>query len=114
MLPNDSRLPAWFEVPSGANRAQLSVKMDYYVRSSGREAIFTLLDSRGREVDTRHARLRGLEPLTPRGTYPVFEIASVNNTVELIEHRRMEPIFYINDDPTVRAKLGVSSTAEAK
>jgi hypothetical protein len=31
----------------------------------------------------------------------------VNGITEVIEHRRMEPVFYISDDLEVRRKLGV-------
>ena len=30
-----------------------------------------------------------------------------NGVTEVFEHRRMEPIFYVTDDPEVRRRLGV-------
>ena len=39
--------------------------------------------------------------------YPSYEIISVNGLTEIIEHRRMEPIFYLTDDPHVKQQLGV-------
>jgi len=40
--------------------------------------------------------------------YPSYEIITVGRTTEVIEHRKMEPIFYVTDDPSVLSKLGVS------
>jgi len=37
----------------------------------------------------------------------MYEVLTANGISEVVEHRRMEPIFYINDDPEVRRKLGV-------
>jgi len=34
-------------------------------------------------------------------------VLTANGFTEVIEHRHMEPIFYITDDPEVRRKLGV-------
>ncbi len=49
------------------------------------------------------------KPFVPRNSpqgypsgYPAYELITVNGTTEVIEHRKMEPIFYISDDPAVR------------
>jgi hypothetical protein len=39
--------------------------------------------------------------------YPGYEVVTVDGMTEVIEHRRMEPIFYITDDPQVKQRLGV-------
>jgi hypothetical protein len=41
------------------------------------------------------------------GYYPAYEIITVNGITDVIEHRKMEPIFYITDDPAVWKELGV-------
>jgi hypothetical protein len=33
--------------------------------------------------------------------YPLYEAVVVNGVTEIIEHKKMEPIFYITDDPGV-------------
>jgi hypothetical protein len=33
--------------------------------------------------------------------YPAYEAITINGITEIIEHRKMEPIFYVTDDPTV-------------
>jgi hypothetical protein len=39
--------------------------------------------------------------------YPLYELLTANGITEIIEHRRMEPVFYITDNPEVSRKLGV-------
>ena len=109
-LAPESRLPAWFEVPPGHARADLTVTMDYYISSSGRDAKFTLLDARGQTLSKKHGTQQGLYPLMLRSSvdgYPSYEIITVGGVTDLIEHRAMEPLFYICDDPAVRQELGM-------
>ena len=117
VLAPESRLPAWFEVQPGEARADVSVKMDYYVRSNGREASFALVDSRGHEYGTKHGTLQGLEPLTLQSSvagYPSYEIVTVGGITDVLEHRRMEPMFYVTDDPAILKRLGVFQRRSVK
>ena len=36
---------------------------------------------------------------------PAYEIITVNGITEIIEYRKMEPVFYITDDPAVWKEL---------
>ena len=36
---------------------------------------------------------------------PAYEVISVDGTVDVIEHRKMEPVFYLADDPLVRKRV---------
>ena len=69
----------------------------------------------GKKIAKVDGILKGLEPLNlenaqgpPYTHHPSYEIITVGRTAEVIEHRKMEPIFYVTDDPTVLSKLGVS------
>jgi hypothetical protein len=85
--------------------------MDYYVGGS-RQVTFTVTNSFGRTIRKVTGELRGLYPIErktklpgyPDG-YPSYEIIYVGDQVEIIEHRRMEPIFYVTDDPAVWSEL---------
>lgn len=85
--------------------------MDYY---TGRAVTFILRNARtGKKIATVDGSWKGLEPIYldhtgPPDTYPSYEIITVGTTTEVIEHRKMEPIFYVTDDPSVLSKLGVS------
>lgn len=41
----------------------------------------------------------------PKSGYPAYDLIEANGVAEVIEHKKMEPVFYINDDPVVRQKL---------
>jgi hypothetical protein len=38
-------------------------------------------------------------------SYPHYMVMHVNGTFEILEFRRMEPIFYVTDDPELRAAV---------
>jgi hypothetical protein len=52
------------------------------------------------------------QPLTGWISYPSYKILTARGLTEVIEHRRMEPIYYVTDDPDVRRKLGVATGGE--
>lgn len=114
-LAPESRLPKWFSLPPGLTRGEVTVKMSYYVKPSGRTATFTLSGSKKEKISEVRGTQRGLQPIElkkpPRGYppgYPSYEIITVKGITEVIEHRRMEPIFYVTDNPAVLAELGIS------
>lgn len=112
-LANESRLPIWITLPPGLTRPDVSLTMSYYIWPWGRRATFTLRDKDGRTLAKIHGKVTGSEPLHlkhpppgfPAG-YPAYEIIAVNGKTEIIEHRKMEPIFYVTDDPAVWRELG--------
>jgi hypothetical protein len=88
--------------------------MSYYVMPWGRSSTFILQNKKGQTLKKVDGKEKGLEPLQlehpppgfPPG-YPAYEVITVNGITEIIEHRKMEPIFYITDDPAVWKELGV-------
>jgi len=107
-LANESRLPKWFAIPSGLARADVSTTMNYYVTPWGRTATFRLQDSKGKSLKKLHGSVACDKPFElknpPQGYpsgYPAYELVTVNGTTEMIEHRKMEPIFYISDDAAI-------------
>lgn len=114
-LARESRLPKWFVLPPGLSRKDVTVTMDYYSKASGRTATFILLDKKKQKIAEAGGTLQGEKshnlknPIAgfPSG-YPSYEIITVNGVTEVIEHRRMEPFFYISDDPAVLAEFGLA------
>ena len=95
-------------------RGDVAVEMCYFVGSSGRTSTFVLRDKKTRaKLADVHGSDRGLYPLTARNTesapneYPSYEVVTVDGITEVVEHRRMEPVFYISDDPALHHALGV-------
>ena len=113
-LAKESRLPKWMVIPPGLARSDVSVTMNYYVNFWGRDATFILRDTKGQIRAKIDGKLRGSYPIElkhpppgyPPG-YPSYEVITVKDMTEIIEHRKMEPIFYVTDDPAVWKELGV-------
>jgi hypothetical protein len=111
-LASESRLPKWFSLSPNQERANVTVTMDYYIDPSGRTATFTLRDASGAVLSKVTGKQLGLEPRQrkaklfgyPEG-YPSYEIITVGGITEIVEHRKMEPVFYVTDDPAVKAEL---------
>jgi hypothetical protein len=83
--------------------------MNYYISPAGRDAKFILKDSKGKKLAEIKGKVKGLGPLQlrdpPQGFdpgYPAFEVVVAGGVTEIIEHKKMEPIFYVNDDPAIR------------
>lgn len=108
-LASESRLPKWFVLPPGLSRTDVKVTMDYYSKASGRTATFILLDEKKQKIAEADGILQGEKSHSlknpaagfPSG-YPSYEIVTVNGITEVIEHRRMEPFFYITDNPAAK------------
>ena len=111
-LASDSRLPKWFDVPNGLTRSDFRVTMDYY---TGGNAVFTLYQK------DKYFRLKKVKGI-PRGNkpiklknppvgfpkhYPMYQVFTVGKNIDVIEHRKMEPIFYVTDDPNLLKELKV-------
>ena len=116
-LAPESRLPKWFELPEGKSRNEFNVTMDYYIGLNGREAVFKLYSKESsiylqKVIGTQ----RGDRPLKltkpPAGFpkhYPGYEVITVNGVTDIIEHRKMESIFYVTDDPAIWKEFGVET-----
>jgi hypothetical protein len=113
-LSGESRIPQWFELPGGKNRSDFYVTMDYYSDIDGSKAVFKLYEKNHyfytKKIKTKisdsYIELKNPPNDSPKG-YPSFLIIKINDVTEVIEHKKMEPIFYIVDDPAILAELGV-------
>ena len=107
-LANDSRLPKWVTLQPGLARADVSLTMNYYVMLWGSSAQFILRDKNGQTMKKENGRMRCGAPFElenpPQGFpsgYPAYEAITVHGITEIIEHKKVEPIFYVTDDPDV-------------
>lgn len=104
-LDGDSRLPRWFTLPPGLTRRDVSVTLNYYTWGPAK---FILKDWKGKklaEVSGKEQSSHPLHLISSRRYYPLYEVVVANGLTEIIEHRKLEPIFYINDDPAVGEEL---------
>ena len=113
-LAPESRIPKWFKLPQGKSRTDIKVTMDYFIMPWGRKAVFKMWDTNGKKIAEVKGKQKGNEPIKlkyqksgfPIG-YPIYEIITADRITEIIEHRRMETIFYITDDSSVWTELGI-------
>jgi hypothetical protein len=78
--------------------------MEYYISPFGRSATFIMKRRDGSIVSKASGKVRGDHPIylgsatsDPLRQYPSYEVVTINGISEAIEHRAMEPIFYIAD-----------------
>ena len=115
-LSNESRLPKWYFLSPGSLRSDIKVKMNYFVNSTGRTATFIITDTRTNKSVKYEGSQRGLEPIKlrwSRESHPMYEVITVNGITEVIEHRKMEPIFYITDNPAILNELGLTGANQS-
>ena len=113
-IAKESRLPKWFAIPAGMTRADLTVTLDYYVVPE--RSVLTLYDKNGKKLSVKEGKryggyvspkeLKNPPPGFPKG-YPAYEIITVDGVIDIVEHRLMEPIFYMTDDPAIWKEFGV-------
>ena len=107
-LAGDSRMPRWTVLSPGVLRANVSLTMKHYITPWGRSAQFLLQDPNNQVINKQKGKLKCAEsfrlekpsPGFPPG-FPAYEAITVNGITEIIEHRRMESIFYVTDDSAV-------------
>jgi hypothetical protein len=88
--------------------------VSYYTWGSAK---FILKDWKGKklaEITGKEQSSHPLHLISGRGYYPGYEVITANGVTEIIEHRKPEPIFYVNDDPAVREELFEALGIEGK
>lgn len=104
-LANDSRLPKWIVLPPRLARSDVSLTMNYYSMPIFDDAQFILKDREGKVLAKVSGKTKDLSTEQSPSAYPAYVAITVNGVTDIIEHRRMEPIFYVTDDPAVWKKL---------
>ena len=117
-LAPGSRLPKWVDVPKNTNRSDVVVTMDYYSTSTGGKYVFKVFDKKNHRTlqkvslateDYPSVRTRELDnpPAGYPKSYPAYNVVTINGVTDITERRKMEPVFYMTDDPVVWKELGV-------
>jgi hypothetical protein len=104
-LASESRLPRWEALPQGLIRADVSITLNYYTTLPGaNDAKFILKDRKGEKLAEVKGRVKCQYPYSG-SSYPSYDAVVVNGATEILEFKRMEPIFYVNDDPAKRKEI---------
>jgi hypothetical protein len=108
-LSPDSRFPNWFTIPSGYGRKDLSVVIYYYAPIPPIRANFkTILlgpPPEYKQIDKKIGTVKWHPATRSYSDYPSYHIVRVGNSVELIEHKKKEPIFYISDNAEMKRAI---------
>jgi hypothetical protein len=105
-LASESRLPRWEALPPGLTRADVSVTLNYYTTPlpGANDAKFILENGKGETLAELKGKAKCRYP-NSGSSYPRYDAVVVNGTTEILEFKRMEPIFYVNDDPAIRKRI---------
>jgi hypothetical protein len=76
--------------------------MNYYTPLGGDDTKIILKDRNGKTLTEVNGVVKCRYPTSG---YPAYILIAANGVSEIIEHRAIEPVFYISDDPSVRQKL---------
>lgn len=108
VLANDSRLPKWIAVPPGSTRANVKLNMNYYIKPWGSKALFSLQGNNKQILEKVNATVMCKKPFQVAGAtqeaasgYPLYQAVAANGLTEIIEHKKMEPRFYVTDNVVV-------------
>jgi hypothetical protein len=121
-LATDSRLPRWFVNPANLQRADITVTLQYLTPSrENDDALLEMRDSHGQllssvrgqacwhpVMENKKNKFGGFDS----NSYPHYRYIKANGSIEVIEHRQMEPIFRISDDPDLKRAALAASTCD--
>lgn len=119
-LSDESRLPKWFVVPVGRDRHDFTVQMELHSTfgGGGGKNVFKIYDKNNffyikkytvtisEQPNIQSRQLKTPPEGFPKG-YPKYNVVTINNITDIIELRKMEPLFYMMDDPKIWKELGV-------
>jgi hypothetical protein len=95
--------------------------MSYYVKPWGSNATFIMQDRTNKILRKENGKLACKEPFqlknSPEGFasgYPAYNPITVDGMTEMIEHRKLEPVFYITDDPAVWKQYAATGCRQPK
>lgn len=117
-LAPESRLPKWIVLPKGTERSDIVVTLDYCSTFTGGKYVIKAFDKKSHRTLQKvslatenypSVRTRELDN-PPEGfpkSYPAYNVVTIDGVTDIIERRKMEPVFYMTDDPAVWKELGV-------
>jgi len=119
-LSGDSRLPRWFDIPEGKSASDYTVRIDLHstIDGGGGKTVIKLYNKNKYFPTEEHTITIEEQPSSlsvqlepqpegfPEG-YPAYIVITINDITDIIEFRKMEPVFYMTDDPTIWKELGV-------
>ena len=98
----DSRLPKFFDRDGHISPVGYKARVEYY--SSPDSVRVIIRDPSGRKVFDKQDKFQW-HPFDdkehPAAQHPNYVVVSFDGVVDILEHRRQEPVVYLTDDKTV-------------
>lgn len=120
-LADESALPRWFRIPDGQIRSDVFVYYSLYGYNTGQTRM-RLYDSRQRvvgdvspKIEARVSKGQIGQPVTGDSTldrYPGYTVLNLEGQREVVEHRRMEPVFYVVSEPSLKDAVLTAAAAQ--
>ena len=109
-LASESRLPLWFKTSEETRRSELKVVLTYYTDKSARMSVYDqrsgkLLRSIDAESAWHKAYWEWAQKDWPKRSHPGYTVLSHRGQTEIIEHRSLEPIFYVSSEAEVQRTI---------
>ncbi len=103
-LSDESRLPVWIKLSPKVRRQDVSLTLNYCSNPFGPSAKFILKNRHGDTSERVSGNDKPIGSSLYQLKYPSYVLVVVNGVPEIIEHRTKGAIFYISDDPAIKAK----------
>ena len=114
-LAKESRLPVWFDIPEGAERNDLDVVLTYYTTGPAKLNFRDVRNGKTlktiKAINKHHSEYWDwAQKDWPKRSHPGYVVLSAEGTTEIIEHRKMEPIFFVSNESAVQNTINSGNT----
>jgi hypothetical protein len=114
-LSPDSPLPAWYpKLPDGYKREDVTIRMQYYTPLFHVDDTVFIVESgwwrtlyKGTGKSEHHPKYWAwAQKDWPARANPGYVNVTIDGKTEIIEHKKMEPIFHISNEEAVKQTMG--------
>lgn len=115
-LAQDSKLPKWLSLPEGIERKDIIVTLTYYTDSDVKISMhkqggwFSTIQSVSGTSKWHPEYWAWAQEDWPLRSHPGFTVIEVKGSSEIIEHKTMEPVFYVSSEKQVQNVLRTGNT----
>ena len=115
-LSPESQLPVWFsELPENIKREDLTIYLQYYTPIFDVDDAVLIVKHGWRTlyketgISKHHPKYWAWANKDwPARSHPGYVNLTINGKTEIIEHKKMEPIFYISNEAAIKHTMGSS------
>ena len=108
-LAKESDLPGWFQIPEGLKRSDLDVTLAYYTNGTADINLYDIRKGKRKLLNKKLGRnwhhpdyWAWAQEDWPKRSHPSYVVIISDRVKEIIEHKKMEPIFYISSESDMR------------